>query len=238
MSATDVPILEARGLSAGYAGRAVVRDLDIVVRAGEVVGLLGANGAGKTTTILTLAGELTPLGGELLWAGKPARGGLASRARGGLGLVLEERTVFSRLTTAENLGIGRGNPDRALEYFPELEPHLRRRAGLLSGGQQQMLSVGRALSADPKLLLVDELSLGLAPILVDRVFEAILAAAARGIGVLVVEQHVRRILDAADRAYVLRRGRVVLEGRASELGERLDHIEELYLAESREPSTT
>jgi branched-chain amino acid transport system ATP-binding protein len=238
VKATSAPILEARGLSAGYGGRAVVRDLDILVRPGEVVGLLGANGAGKTTTILTLAGELAPLAGELLWGGQPARGGLASRARDGLGLVLEERTVFSRLTTAENLSIGRGSSARALEYFPELEPHLRRRAGLLSGGQQQMLSVGRALAAEPKLLLVDELSLGLAPIMVDRVFEAVLAAAARGIGVLVVEQHVRRVLDAADRAYVLRRGRVVLEGPTSELGERLDHIEELYLAENREASST
>ena len=234
MSATTTPILQARGLSAGYDGRAVVRDLDILVRPGEVVGLLGANGAGKTTTILTLAGELAPLGGDLLWDGEPARGRLSSRARAGLGLVLEERTVFSRLTTAENLSIGRGSPERALEYFPELEPHLRRRAGLLSGGQQQMLSVGRALAAEPKRLLVDELSLGLAPIMVDRVFEAVLAAAARGIGVLVVEQHVRRILDAADRAYVLRRGRVVLEGPTAQLEERLDHIEELYLAESRE----
>jgi branched-chain amino acid transport system ATP-binding protein len=236
MSTNSTPILEARGLSAGYGGRPVVRDLDIVVRPGEVVGLLGANGAGKTTTILTLAGELTPLGGELLWDGEPARGGLASRAREGLGLVFEERSVFSRLTTAENLSIGRGSPERALEYFPELEPHLHRRAGLLSGGQQQMLSVGRALAAEPKLLLVDELSLGLAPIMVDRVFEGILAAAARGIGVLVVEQHVQRILDAADRAYVLRHGRVVLEGPAAELGQRLDHIGELYLAESREPA--
>ncbi|MGP3533561.1 ABC transporter ATP-binding protein [Microbacterium sp. RD1] len=231
------PILVARGLSAGYGGRAVVRDLDIVIRPGEIVGLLGSNGAGKTTTILTLAGELSPLGGELLWAEQPARGGLASRARDGLGLVLEERTVFSKLTTAENLSIGRGTPERALEYFPELEPHLGRRAGLLSGGQQQMLSVGRALAAEPRVLLVDELSLGLAPIMVDRVFEAIVAAAGRGIGILVVEQHVRRILDAADRAYVLRRGRVVLEGPTAELEGQLDHIEELYLAQGRESSS-
>jgi branched-chain amino acid transport system ATP-binding protein len=228
---TTAPILAARGLSAGYGGLAAVRELDLEVRPGEIVGLLGANGAGKTTTILTLAGELPPLGGELLWAGEPARGGLASRARAGLGLVLEERTIFSRLTTAENLSIGRGSPKRALEYFPELAPHLRRRAGLLSGGQHQMLSVGRALAAEPRVLLVDELSLGLAPMLVDRVFEAVREAAARGIGVLVVEQHVRRLLDAADRAYVLRRGRVVLEGPTVELKSQLDQIERLYLAE-------
>ncbi len=226
-------LLEARGLCAGYGSLAAVRDLDLQVHPGEVVALLGANGAGKTTTILTLAGELSPLHGELRWAGAPARGSLARRARAGLGVVLEERTVFSRLTTAENLSLGRGPAERALEIFPELVPHLRRRAGLLSGGQQQMLAVGRALAAQPKALLVDELSLGLAPVVVDRVFEAIRDAASRGVGVLVVEQHVRRALAAADRAYVLRRGRIALEGPAAELAGRVDHIERMYLADDR-----
>ncbi len=226
----DAPLLEARGLSAGYGALAAVRDLDLTLRAGEVVALLGANGAGKTTTILTLSGALAPLGGELRWQGRPTRAPLERRTRDGLGLVLEERSVFTRLTVAENLNVGRGAPEVALELFPELRPHLRRRAGLLSGGQQQMLTVARALAARPHALLIDELSLGLAPALVQRLLEAVRAAAAGGVGLLLVEQHVRQALAVADRAYVLRRGRVVLEGATADLATRVDEIERMYLA--------
>jgi branched-chain amino acid transport system ATP-binding protein len=229
MSAGEA-LLEARSLSAGYGRLAAVSELDLSLRPGEVVALLGANGAGKTTTILTLAGELRPLGGELLWRGAPTRAPLARRTREGLGLVLEERSVFASLTVAENLNIGRGSVADALELFPELVPHLKRRAGLLSGGQQQMLAVGRALAARPAALLVDELSLGLAPVLVERLLEGVRAAAAGGVGVLLVEQHVSQALAVADRAYVLRRGRVALEGTSAELGERLEEIERVYLA--------
>jgi branched-chain amino acid transport system ATP-binding protein len=227
---TAALLIEARGLCAGYGRLAAVSDLELTLDAGEVVAILGANGAGKTTTLLTLAGELAPLGGELRWRGAPTRAALARRTRDGLGLVLEERSVFTRLTVAQNLAIGRGSPAAALDLFPELVPHLRRRAGLLSGGQQQMLAVGRALAARPHALLIDELSLGLAPILVARLLEAVRAAAAAGVGVLLVEQHVSQALAVADRAYVLRRGRVELEGSAAELGARAAEIEQVYLS--------
>jgi branched-chain amino acid transport system ATP-binding protein len=223
-------LLEARGLCAGYGKLAAVDGLDLTLGAGEVVALLGANGAGKTTTILTLAGEFKPLGGELRWRGVPMRASLAGRTRDGLGLVLEERSVFARLTVAENLNIGRGRAADAVELFPELEPHLKRRAGLLSGGQQQMLAVGRALAARPAALLIDELSLGLAPLLVERLLQAVRDAAASGVGVLLVEQHVSQALSVADRGYVLRRGRVALEGSRAELAQRTEEIERVYLA--------
>jgi ABC-type branched-subunit amino acid transport system ATPase component len=224
------PLLEARGLSAGYGSLAAVRNVDLVVHAGEVVALLGANGAGKTTTLLALAGALRPLGGETLWCGRRTGSSLFARTRAGMGLVLEERSVFARLTVAENLRIGRGSPDLALTLFPELKPHLKRRVGLLSGGQQQMLAVGRALAARPKALLIDELSLGLAPIVTDRLLEAVRAAASDGVGVLLVEQHVRRALAVSDRGYILSRGQVALHGRSTDLAARATEIEQTYLS--------
>jgi ABC-type branched-subunit amino acid transport system ATPase component len=224
-------VIEARKLSAGYGRLAAVRDLDLHVRPGEIVGLLGANGAGKTTTILALSGELAPMSGEVRFRGDASRRSLATRARQGLALVTEEKSVFMRLTTAENLRLGRGGVDRALEIFPQLREHLNRRAGLLSGGQQQILTLARALAADPRILLADELSLGLAPIVVQQLFEVIRRAAdERGVGVLLVEQHVRSALEVADRLYVLQRGRCVLQGPAHELRESLDEIERSYLA--------
>jgi branched-chain amino acid transport system ATP-binding protein len=225
------PVIEACNMSAGYGGLAAVRDLNVQVRPGEVVGLLGANGAGKTTTILALSGELAPMSGEVRFMGDASGGSLAKRARQGLALVTEEKSVFMRLTTAENLRLGRGGVDRAVEIFPQLRELLRRRAGLLSGGQQQILTLARALAADPRVLLADELSLGLAPIIVQQLFEAIRRAAdERGVGVLLVEQHVRSALDVADRLYILQRGRCVLQGTAHELRRSLDDIERSYLA--------
>ena len=224
-------VIEARKLSAGYGRLAAVRDLDLHVRPGEIVGLLGANGAGKTTTILALSGELAPMSGEVRFGGDASRRSLATRARQGLALVTEEKSVFMRLTTAENLRLGRGGVDRALEIFPQLREHRNRRAGLLSGGQQQILTLARALAADPRILLADELSLGLAPIVVQQLFEVIRRAAdERGVGVLLVEQHVRSALEVADRLYILQRGRCVLQGPAHELRESLDEIERSYLA--------
>lgn len=228
--ADTAALLEARGLCAGHGSLAAVRDLDLTLHAGEVVALLGANGAGKTTTLLTLAGALRPLDGEVLWCGRRTGSSLLARTRSGLGLVLEERSVFDRLTVAENLRIGRGAPEMALTLFPELKPHLKRRVGLLSGGQQQMLAVGRALAAGPKALLIDELSLGLAPIVTDRLLEAVRAAAAEGVGVLLVEQHVRRALAVSDRGYVLNRGRIALHGRSADLAARETEIEQTYLS--------
>jgi len=223
-------VLEARGLSAGYGNLAAVRDLDLHVDAGEIVALLGPNGAGKTTTLKTLAGALSPLSGDVLWKGEPTRAPMHRRARLGLAYVPEDRSVFMGLTTAENLRVGDGATSRALELFPELRPHLKRKAGLLSGGQQQMLSLARALACDPEVLLADELSLGLAPLLVHRLMRAVESAAAAGVGVLLVEQHAREALAIAQRVYVLQRGRVALEGTSEEILGRLDEVEQTYLA--------
>jgi branched-chain amino acid transport system ATP-binding protein len=229
--ATDGPILAAHELQAGYGEMAVVRDLDLEVNAGEVVALLGANGAGKTTTLLTLAGALPALGGEILWRGAATTAPLHKRARQGLRLLTEERSVFMKLTAAENIKIGRCDFDRAIELFPELTEHLDRPAGLLSGGQQQILTVARALAAAPAILLADELSLGLAPQIVDRLLATLRQEAdERGLAVMLVEQQVHKALAVADTVYVLNRGQVVLKGEARELRENPDLLERFYLA--------
>jgi ABC-type branched-subunit amino acid transport system ATPase component len=228
--AAGAPVLVTRGLSCGYGDLAAVRELDLEVKAGEVVALLGPNGAGKTTTLLTIAGELRPLAGDVECLGVASRAPLHRRVRRGLGFVPEERAVFTSLTTAANLRLGRGDAARgATSLFPELEPLQRRRAGLLSGGEQQMLTLGRALGGEPRLLLVDELSLGLAPLVVRRLLLAVRAAADRGVGVLLVEQHAGKALSIADRLVVLRRGRVALAGTADELREHVGEIEAAYL---------
>jgi branched-chain amino acid transport system ATP-binding protein len=225
------PVLEARSLSAGYDGQPVVRDLDLLVHEGEIVAVLGPNGAGKTTTLLTLAGELSPVSGETLMFGVPTRRPLYRRARQGLSLITEDRSVLMGMSVADNLRLGHGSVDRALEVFPELREHLHRRAGLLSGGQQQMLTLARALARAPRILLADELSLGLAPLMVERLLDRVrVAAKERGVGVLLVEQHVSKALDLADRAYVLGHGRLALEGPASEVRGRSHELERAYLA--------
>jgi branched-chain amino acid transport system ATP-binding protein len=224
--------LEAVDLSAGYGSLPAVRNLDLTISEGEIVALLGANGAGKTTTILTLCGELVPLGGEVRWLGKPAKASLCRRAREGLSLVTEEKSVFMGLTAAQNLRLGRGDPVVAAQLFPELTPHLNRKAGLLSGGQQQMLTLARALAGRPRVLLADELSLGLAPILVHRLLAAVRKAVdEQGTGVLLVEQHVREALKWADRVYVLQHGVCVFEDTAASARLRIDEIERSYLAD-------
>jgi ABC-type branched-subunit amino acid transport system ATPase component/branched-subunit amino acid ABC-type transport system permease component len=225
------PLIAARGLAAGYDSVPVVRDLDLSVRPGEVVALIGANGAGKSTTLLALAGELRPLGGELLWRGSDRAAPLHDRAREGLRFITEERSVFMSMTVEQNLLLGRGDPARCYELFPELEPLKGRRVGLLSGGEQQMLTLGRALAGGGELLLADELSLGLAPLVSRRLLTAVREAADEGMGVVLVEQHVRQALGVADRVYVFRRGQVVLEGTAVEMEGRLEEIEASYLAE-------
>jgi len=225
------PVLEARGVTAGYGGLAAIRDVTLEVRPGEVVALLGANGAGKTTTILTLCGEIQPMSGEVAFLGKPTKSTLTQRARTGLTLVTEEKSVFMELTASENLRLGRGDPERALELFPLLRDHLKRKAGLLSGGQQQILTLARALASGPKVLLADELTVGLAPVIVRQLLEVVRRAADEDkVGVLLVEQHVRSAMEIADRIYVLRRGRVVLSGDADEMRNRIEEIEQSYLA--------
>lgn len=226
----SVPAIEARRVSVGYGAVSVVRDLDLVVRPGQIVALLGANGAGKSTTLMALAGLLPISGGEILFRGRATKRPLFQRSREGLAYVPEQRGVFRELTTFENLRLGRGDPEQALEFMPELRPLLRRRVGLLSGGEQQMLAVARALASTPALLLCDELSLGLAPRIVQRLLDRVRAAAEAGVAILMVEQQVRAALAVADRAYVLRRGTVAMSGEASELAGRIDEIEKHYLS--------
>jgi branched-chain amino acid transport system ATP-binding protein len=229
-------ILEARDLHSGYAGVDIVKGVNLTVCAGEVVALLGANGAGKTTTMLSLAGELVPLGGEVLFEGNAKAGPLHRRAKNGLSFVTEERSVFSNLSTRQNLLVGRVDVDDATAVFPDLIPILNRRAGLLSGGEQQMLTLSRALARKPKLLLADELSLGLAPKTVGRLLRAVRAAADGGVGALLVEQHVHRVLDIADRVYLLHHGRIQFEGTAAEARANLTEIQATYLSAGSDTS--
>jgi branched-chain amino acid transport system ATP-binding protein len=229
--ATNGPALEARGIAAGYGPQPVIHDVDIDVRPGEVVALLGANGAGKTTTLLTLAGELPLMRGEVRIDGTATKAPLYKRARNGLTFVTEEKSVFMGLTTRDNLRVAGVDLGEALTLFPELERRLHVRGGLLSGGEQQMLTLARALAREPRVLLADELSMGLAPLVVKRLLEAVRAAAdRRGTAVLLVEQHVRKALRYADRAYVMRRGRIELSGTATDLNSRIDEIEDHYLS--------
>jgi branched-chain amino acid transport system ATP-binding protein len=226
----SAPLLEARKLSLGYGKVPVVRELDLVVHPGEVVCILGANGAGKTTTLLGLAGEIAPLEGQIVCLGSTEPLPLHRHARNGLAFVPEERSVIFGLSVLDNLRIGRGSVEQALEFAPELKGRLKERAGLLSGGEQQILTLARALASKPKLLLADELSLGLSPILADRLLSAARQAADAGIGVVLVEQHIRSALSVADRGYVLRRGRLVMEGTTAELRARQGELEANYFA--------
>lgn len=232
LSATEKPALTARGLSAGYHGIPVVHDLDLEVRAGELVALFGPNGAGKTTTLLALAGEVKVLAGDVEYSGSPQVEPLHVRARRGLGLLTEDRAVFMSLSVRDNLRLGRGTVEDALGFFPELEPHLGRRTGLLSGGQQQMLALARILAGRPSVILADELSLGLAPLVVARLLAALRQAAGAGAAVLLVEQHVRVALAEVDRAYVLTRGRIALSATATELRSAPESVTELYFAQT------
>lgn len=224
-------LLAARGVAVGYSGTPVLRELDFELRTGEVVALLGANRAGKTTTLLTLAGELSPLEGEVSWLGNPVseRVPLHRRASQGLGFVTDERSVFMKLTVDENLRLGRCDRDLVLEMFPELKALLRRRTGLLSGGEQQMLGLGRALARKPKVLMVDEMSLGLAPIIVTRLLHALRQAADdHGVGVILIEQHVEQALAMSDRVCVIAGGRMTLEGSIAQVGH---EVETAFLAD-------
>ena len=226
-------VISTNKLTTGYGAQAVIHDINIEVRAGEVVTLLGPNGAGKITTLLALSGELPLQSGEVLIDGMVTTAPLHKRAKNGLTFVTEERSVFKGLSTRDNLRVGGVTVEAAVALFPELERRLDVRGGLLSGGEQQMLTLARALSRKPRVLLADELSMGLAPLVVKRLLEAVRAAAdMQGTAVLLVEQHVRKALVYADRAYVMRRGRIELSGTADEMRSRITEIEEQYLSSS------
>jgi len=207
-----------------------VHDLELEVPAGEVVALLGPNGAGKTTTLSTIAGHIQELGGTITLDGEPLRGAAHRRAQRGVAYITEERSVFHRLSTRDNLRLGAGGIQAALQHVPELEPLLGRRAGLLSGGEQQFLALARALAAQPRLLLIDELSLGLAPMIVTRLFDIVRATASQGTAVLIVEQYAHRALEIADSVYVMRRGRIELAGSAAQVQDRLGELRGIYLS--------
>jgi branched-chain amino acid transport system ATP-binding protein len=219
-------ILEALGVTAGYGDLAAVRNVSLRVMSGEIVALLGPNGAGKTTLIRALAGIVPLLGGEVRWHGNPTRAPLFRRAQQGLALVTEERSIITGLTVGDNLRLGRGGVEPAVALFPELESLMGRKAGLLSGGEQQMVSLARALAAQPAVLLADELSLGLAPLAVDRLFNGLRSAVAKsGLAVLLVEQQARRALEIADRWCLMSRGQLVSTGSTEEE----DRLEGSYL---------
>jgi branched-chain amino acid transport system ATP-binding protein len=223
-------VIATRAMCTGYGGQPVVHDLDLDVNSGEVVVLLGPNGAGKTTTMLALAGELPVISGEVLFDGQATKAPLHERARAGMSYVTEERSVFRGLTTRDNLRVAGIDPADAIKLFPELEKRMSVRGGLLSGGEQQMLTLARALARKPRLLLADELSLGLAPLVVDRLLQAVRSAAKdAGCAVLIVEQHAHKALQYADRAVVMRRGRVELDLSGEEARQRIGDVEQAYL---------
>jgi branched-chain amino acid transport system ATP-binding protein len=234
----NAPLIRTTNLIAGYGQSRVVRDLNITVNAGEVVCLLGANGAGKSTSLLTIAGAIPSLGGEVEVLGKKVVAGHAHQvARRGLSIVPEGRGLFYRLTTSENLRLRHHRQstvtvEEVLELFPALKALMGRRSALLSGGEQQMLALAGALLSDPKVMMIDEMSLGLAPIIVEQLLPIVRRIAdERNVGVLLVEQHVSAALSISDRGYVLAHGTVTAEGNAEQLRKDAKMLEDSYLGD-------
>ncbi len=219
------PLLELRGLRAGYDGIDVLHGIDLVVHPGRVVAVLGPNGAGKSTTLKVLAGLHPSTGGDVMVTGRRVNGARPDDlARRGLCLIPEGRGIFPNLTVRENLQMmtHRGRPmaeveEQATTRFPQLGRFLGQTAGTLSGGQQQMLAMARGLATDPALLVLDELSMGLAPIIVDQLYETVAMVAAEGTSILLVEQFARIVMDVADDAALMVQGRIVATGRPRDL---------------------
>jgi branched-chain amino acid transport system ATP-binding protein len=223
-----VSLIALEGLQVAYGGIRAVKGISLEVNPGELVCLIGANGAGKTTTLRAITGMLHPAAGRIVYDGADIGGTKTHEiARRGLALVPEGRGVFAQLTIEENLAMGAyarrdrkavaADVERAYALFPRLKERRRQTAGTLSGGEQQMLAIARALMSRPKLLLLDEPSMGLAPLMVERIFEVIRAISAEGVTLLLVEQNARLALEVSDRAYVLESGLVTLSGVSASL---------------------
>ncbi|KJV27341.1 ABC transporter ATP-binding protein [Aquitalea magnusonii] len=221
-------LLEVKNLQVAYGGIQAVRGVDFHINQGELVTLIGANGAGKTTTLKTLIGMVKPSGGSITYDGK-LNGTIPSHdyVRHGLVMVPEGRGIFSKLTVEENLQMGayyrndkaaiQSEIERVYELFPRLKERFKQLAGTLSGGEQQMVAMGRAMLSKPKLLLLDEPSMGLAPIIVEKIFEIIQMIAKEGVTMLLVEQNAKLALEVSQRGYVMESGRITMGGKASDL---------------------
>ena len=234
-------MLKVRNLSVHYGKIRAVRDIDMDIEQGEIVSLIGANGAGKSTTLRALSGLTKPAGGTIEFEGKQIAGWSAKAiVQAGLSHCPEGRQIFPRMTVMENLELGayirkdkhnlQSEYDRIFEYFPVLAERRSQLGGTLSGGEQQMLAIGRALMSKPKLLLLDEPSLGLAPLLVERIFEIIQNINREGMTVLLIEQNAWQALNIAHRGYVLETGCVSVSGAAADLLHN-DHVRKAYLGE-------
>jgi branched-chain amino acid transport system ATP-binding protein len=234
-------LLRVEGLKISYGGINAVKGIDLQVQAGEMVALIGANGAGKTTTLKAICGILQPVAGKIFYGGEEVTGAPSfSLVEQGLALVPEGRGVFGRLTVEENLQMGaytrrdkqavQRDHDRVYELFPRLKERRRQTGGTLSGGEQQMLAIGRALMSSPRLLLLDEPSMGLAPLMVQRIFETIRKVASEGVTVLLVEQNAKLALEASARGYVMESGLISLTDSAPALL-RNPQVRQAYLGE-------
>ena len=221
-------LLKVKGLKVAYGGIQAVKGVDFEVREGELVSLIGSNGAGKTTTMKAITGTQTILGGEIEYLGRSLKGqGPWDLVKQGLVMVPEGRGVFTRMTIIENLQMGAylrndkagiaADIERMFELFPRLRERKDQLAGTMSGGEQQMLAMGRALMSRPKLLLLDEPSMGLSPIMVDKIFEVVKSVYDQGMTVMLVEQNASRALAMADRGYVMDSGLITMSGKGSEM---------------------
>jgi branched-chain amino acid transport system ATP-binding protein len=221
-------LLKVSGLKVAYGGIQAVKGVDFEVREGELVTLIGSNGAGKTTTMKAITGTLPPLAGEIEYLGKSIKGqGAWDLVKQGLAMVPEGRGVFTRMTITENLQMGAyvrsdkagvlSDIDMVFSIFPRLKERANQLAGTMSGGEQQMLAMGRALMSRPKVLLLDEPSMGLSPIMVDKLFEVVRDVSSRGVTVLLVEQNAKLALQAANRGYVMESGLITMNGKADDL---------------------
>lgn len=232
-------VLEITGLTVGYGAVTVVRGLELRVRRNRIATIIGSNGAGKTTVMKAIAGLIAPAAGSIRFDGRELAGQPCDAVvRSGISLVPEGRRLFAAMTVLDNLRTGAylrsdaaaisGSLEKVFEYFPVLSERRRSLAGSLSGGQQQMLAVGRALMAEPRLLMLDEPSIGLAPVVIDKIADLVMAVSNAGVDVLLVEQNAALALDLAADAYVLENGRVVMQGEARKLA-RSDAVRAAYL---------